>query len=93
MCEAIHQSRDINRLVELLAMLPTDSLVGGEAELRARARVAYTYGNYRELYKILTSHTFDERHHNELQEVSAACGATRGVCVQQGRKHIRLEKR
>lgn len=73
-CEALQQAGDISRLVEFLWKLPAGSLIGGEAELRARAKVAFHLGNYEELYLLLQSHYFAERHHADLQEVRGAGG-------------------
>lgn len=69
MCEALQQSRNVHRLADFLWKLPTDLLCQGEAVLRARARVAFEHGNYKELYGILEGHIFDQRYHGELQEV------------------------
>lgn len=78
MCEAIQQSGNVRRLADFLWKLPADSLIGGESVLRARARVAFHHGNYKELYNILESHIFDQRHHGELQQVRV-CAGTRCV--------------
>ncbi|XP_034233663.1 homeobox protein SIX6-like isoform X2 [Thrips palmi] len=69
MCEALQQSRNVHRLADFLWKLPTDLLCQGEAVLRARARVAFEHGNYKELYGILEGHIFDQRYHGELQEM------------------------
>lgn len=69
MCEAIQQSGNVRRLTHFLCNLPPDLPCQGEAVLRARARVAFHHGNYKDLYKILEGHIFDQRYHSELQQM------------------------
>ncbi|XP_052121181.1 homeobox protein six1b-like [Frankliniella occidentalis] len=69
MCEAIQQSGNVRRLADFLWKLPADLLCNGEAVLRARARVAFHHGNYKDLYGILEGNIFDQRYHGELQQM------------------------
>ncbi|CAK9805578.1 Homeobox protein SIX4 [Anthophora quadrimaculata] len=70
MCEALSQSRDIEKLTRFLWSLPPGELLrGGESVLMARATVAFHRGAYHELYSILESHPFSPRRHQELQEM------------------------
>ncbi|KAK3908456.1 Homeobox protein SIX4 [Frankliniella fusca] len=69
MCEAIQQTGNVRRLADFLWKLPADLLCTGEAVLRARARVAFHHGNYKELYGILEGNIFDSRFHGELQQM------------------------
>lgn len=69
-CEALQQSKDFEKLSRFLWSLPpTERLCGNEAVLKARAVVAFHKESYRELYAILESHSFDSRHHSELQQM------------------------
>jgi homeobox protein SIX4 len=69
-CEALQQKNDLERLSRFLWSLPPSELLrGSEAVLKARATVAYYRANYRELYAILESHSFDERNHSQLQQL------------------------
>ena len=71
LCEAIQQRGDINLLAHFLCRLPAEQQDSSEAVLRARARVAYEQGHYKQLYAILESQPFSPRHHPELQQVGA----------------------
>ena len=69
-CEALTQSGNIDRLARFLWSLPPNELLrGSEAVLKARATVAFHRGNFRELYAIMESHTFDGTNHNVLQQM------------------------
>ncbi|XP_039280660.1 homeobox protein SIX4-like [Nilaparvata lugens] len=69
-CEALQQSKDIERLARFLWFLPNSELLRGqESVLRAQATVAFHRGAYKELYALLESHTFDARHHAALQKM------------------------
>ncbi|CAG5132641.1 unnamed protein product, partial [Candidula unifasciata] len=69
-CEALQQKNDIDRLSRFLWSLPPSELLrGSEAVLKARATVAFHRENYRELYSILESHTFDSSNHAFLQQL------------------------
>ncbi|KAK9510048.1 hypothetical protein O3M35_004921 [Rhynocoris fuscipes] len=69
-CDALQQSGDCEKLARFLWSLPPNELLRGhEAVLRARALVAYHRGAYHELYAILESQVFDQRYHNELQQM------------------------
>src|SRR6218665_1574531 len=70
MCEALHQSGDIDRLTKFIWSLPPAELLrGNEAVLKARAMVAFNQGKYRELYAILESHDFEASSHVALQQM------------------------
>lgn len=67
-CGALEQSKDFEKLNRFLKSLPTTELhSGNEAVLKACAVVAFHKNSFRELYAILQSHSFDARHHVELQ--------------------------
>lgn len=71
-CETLEESGDIDRLGRFLWSLPVnpaicDALNKNESVLRARALVAFNYGNYRELYHILENHKFTKASHGKLQ--------------------------
>lgn len=69
-CEALTQSGDIDRLARFLWSLPPNELLrGSEAVLKARATVAFNRGNFRELYSILESHSFDQGNHGVMQQM------------------------
>ncbi len=69
-CEALQQSANIDRLARFLWSLPPSELLrGSEAVLKARATVSFHRGNFRELYAILESHTFDASNHTMLQQM------------------------
>ncbi|XP_031641211.1 protein sine oculis [Contarinia nasturtii] len=68
LCEALQQKGDIDKLAQLLYNLPKSELVRpNDSILRARAVVAYHQGLYHDLYKLLESHCFSAKFHNELQ--------------------------
>ncbi|GIX88873.1 homeobox protein SIX4 [Caerostris darwini] len=70
MCEALQQAGNIERLGRFLWSLPPSELLrGNESVLRAQALVAFHRGNYKELYTILESHNFDQKYHNDLQQM------------------------
>ncbi|XP_067941291.1 homeobox protein SIX6-like [Watersipora subatra] len=71
-CETLEESGDLERLGRFLWSLPVnplicDALNKNESVLRARALVAFNYGNYRELYHILENHKFTKASHGKLQ--------------------------
>ncbi|KAI0215952.1 Homeobox protein SIX4, partial [Lamellibrachia satsuma] len=69
-CEALQQSGNTDRLARFLWSLPPSELLrGSDAVLKARATVAFHRGNFRELYAILDSHTFDGASHAALQQM------------------------
>ena len=69
-CEALQQSNDLERLGRFLWSLPPNELLRGtEAVLKARSAVAFHRMNFRELYSILESHTFDPSNHPMLQQL------------------------
>ncbi|XP_078048759.1 homeobox protein six4 [Augochlora pura] len=70
MCEALSQSKDIEKLTRFLWSLPPGELLrGGESVLVARAAVAFHRGACHELYSILESNRFSPRRHEELQKM------------------------
>ena len=67
-CEALTQSKNIERLARFLWSLPPNELLrNSEAVLKARATVAFHRGQFRELYTIMESHNFDNANHPALQ--------------------------
>lgn len=69
-CEALQQSNDYEKLNKFLESLPTsDRLCNNEVVLKARAVVAFHKQSFPELYAILQSHSFNARHHVELQQM------------------------
>lgn len=69
-CEALQQSNDYEKLNKFLESLPTtDRLCNNEIVLKARAVVAFHKQSFPEMYAILQSHSFNVRHHVELQKM------------------------
>ncbi|XP_022654202.1 homeobox protein SIX1-like isoform X2 [Varroa jacobsoni] len=67
-CEVLQQSGDVERLARFLWSLPTcESLQKNESVLKGKALVAFHRGNFKELYKILESHSFAPAAHPKLQ--------------------------
>ncbi|GFQ88692.1 homeobox protein six1a [Trichonephila clavata] len=67
-CEVLQQSGNIDRLGRFLWSLPAcEQLQRNESVLKAKALVAYHRGNFKELYRILESHTFTPNSHPKLQ--------------------------
>ncbi|XP_055945445.1 homeobox protein six1-like [Argiope bruennichi] len=67
-CEVLQQSGNIDRLGRFLWSLPAcEQLQRNESVLKAKALVAYHRGNFKELYRILESHTFTQNSHPKLQ--------------------------
>lgn len=67
-CEALLQSESNDKLARFVCSIPDNSVLNkDQTVLRARARVAYNYGNYKELYRIVESRDFDSIYHKELQ--------------------------
>lgn len=67
-CEALQQAKDMDKLRRFLLALPHPMrAVPSEVVLKAMAVVAYYCKDFRQLYKILEHHTFDSRHHVQLQ--------------------------
>lgn len=70
MCEALMQAGNIDRLARFLWSLPPSELLrGNQSVLRGQALVAFNRGNYKDLYNILESHSFDPQYHNDLQQM------------------------
>lgn len=70
MCEALMQAGDIDRLARFLWSLPPSELLrGNQTVLRGQALVAFNRGNYKDLYNILESHSFEPQYHNDLQQM------------------------
>ncbi len=60
----------MERLARFLWTLPSDeSLQSNETVLRARAAVSYHRGNFKEVYTILQSYSFNSAFHPELQDL------------------------
>ncbi|XP_015786553.1 homeobox protein SIX6-like [Tetranychus urticae] len=73
-CETLEESADIERLSRFLWSLPVAhpncaELSKNESVLRARALVAFSTGNYRELYNILEHNRFSRVSHQKLQQM------------------------
>ncbi len=75
-CEAIQQSGKIDKLIKLLQLLPLKSSSSDAALihqhdsiLKARAIIYYHQSKFRELYCLLETHSFDNHHHSELQQL------------------------
>ncbi|CAB3368289.1 Hypothetical predicted protein [Cloeon dipterum] len=67
-CEVLQQSGNIERLGRFLWSLPAcEKLHKNESVLKAKAIVAFHRGNFKELYKLLESHTFSPHNHPKLQ--------------------------
>jgi homeobox protein SIX4 len=75
-CEAIQQSGKIDKLIKLLQLLPLKSsspdaalIHQHDSILKARAIIYYHQSKFRELYCLLETHSFDNHHHSELQQL------------------------
>lgn len=69
-CEVLQQSGNIERLARFLWSLPAcDQLHKNESVLKAKAVVAFHRANFKELYKLLESHTFSPHNHPKLQVI------------------------
>ncbi|CAG2103190.1 unnamed protein product [Medioppia subpectinata] len=67
-CEVLQQSGNIDRLGRFLWSLPAcEQLQKNESVLKAKALVAFNRGNFKDLYRILESHTFSVSSHPKLQ--------------------------
>jgi len=67
-CEVLQQGGNIERLARFLWSLPAcEHLHKNESVLKAKAVVAFHRGNFKELYKLLESHTFSMHNHPKLQ--------------------------
>ncbi|XP_023310530.1 homeobox protein SIX1-like [Anoplophora glabripennis] len=67
-CEVLQQAGNVERLGRFLWSLPAcDKLHNNESVLKAKAIVAFHRGNFKELYKLLESHTFSPHNHAKLQ--------------------------
>ncbi|KAK9695093.1 Homeodomain [Popillia japonica] len=64
----LQQAGNVERLGRFLWSLPAcDKLHNNESVLKAKAIVAFHRGNFKELYRILESHTFSPHNHAKLQ--------------------------
>lgn len=69
-CEALLQSESNDKLARFIwSIQDNPALQRDQTVLRARARVAYNSGNFKELYRILESREFDAIYHKELQNL------------------------
>lgn len=69
-CEVLQQGGNIERLARFLWSLPAcEHLHKNESVLKAKAVVAFHRGNFRELYKLLESHSFSQHNHPKLQQL------------------------
>ncbi|XP_054169081.1 homeobox protein six1a-like, partial [Oppia nitens] len=70
LCQVFRQSSNTKKLAEVIKHMPQDDQFMRNQELLvARAILAFKEGNYKELYRILESQPFDEKHHKELQKL------------------------
>ena len=61
---------NINKLARVLSILPeSHQLQKNDSVLKARAKVAFDVGDFKEVYSILQSNTFSKLHHKELQDL------------------------
>ncbi|KAG6463010.1 hypothetical protein O3G_MSEX013598, partial [Manduca sexta] len=69
-CEVLQQAGNIERLGRFLWSLPAcERLHAHESVLKAKAMVAFHRGNFKELYRLLESHTFSAHNHAKLQSL------------------------
>lgn len=69
-CEVLQQAGNIERLGRFLWSLPAcERLHAHESVLKAKAMVAFHRGNFKELYRLLESHTFSPHNHPKLQSL------------------------
>ncbi|KAF3421689.1 hypothetical protein E2986_02169, partial [Frieseomelitta varia] len=67
-CEVLQQAGSVERLGRFLWSLPACTrLHRHESVLKAKAIVAFHRGHFKELYRILESHTFSPHNHQKLQ--------------------------
>ncbi|KOB51856.1 Sine oculis-like protein, partial [Operophtera brumata] len=66
--QVLQQAGNIERLGRFLWSLPAcERLHAHESVLKAKAMVAFHRGNFKELYRLLESHTFSAHNHTKLQ--------------------------
>lgn len=66
--QVLQQAGNVERLGRFLWSLPAcDKLHNNESVLKAKAIVAFHRGNFKDLYRILESHTFSPHNHAKLQ--------------------------
>jgi hypothetical protein len=66
--QVLQQAGSVDRLARFLWSLPECArLRKNESVLKAEAVVAFHHGKFKELYKILESHTFSSHNHAKLQ--------------------------
>ncbi|CBY32680.1 unnamed protein product [Oikopleura dioica] len=69
-CDVLQKSSAIDRLSRFIWSLPNcEVLQKHESVLKARAVVNFHRGNFRDLYKVLESHTFSPENHSKLQQL------------------------
>ncbi|XP_077302709.1 homeobox protein six1-like [Arctopsyche grandis] len=67
-CEVLQQAGNVERLGRFLWSLPAcEKLHSNESVLKAKATVAFHRGNFKELYRLLESHSFSPHNHTKLQ--------------------------
>ncbi|GBP06426.1 Homeobox protein SIX2 [Eumeta japonica] len=68
--QVLQQAGNIERLGRFLWSLPAcERLHAHESVLKAKAMVAFHRGNFKELYRLLESHTFSPHNHAKLQSL------------------------
>ncbi|XP_053208738.1 homeobox protein unc-39-like [Panonychus citri] len=69
-CEALLHSKEFKKLENFLWTIPeTPQISRNETVLRARAHVAFYSANYKELFQIIESYSFDPKYHDELSNL------------------------
>ena len=67
-CEVLQQSGNVERLSRFIWSLPPcEQIQQNESVLKAKAVVAFSRQNFKELYRILESHCFSPHNHPKLQ--------------------------
>ena len=69
-CEVLQNSGNVERLARFLWSLPAcEHLHKNESVLKAKAVVAFHRGHFKELYRLLESHSFSAHNHAKLQSL------------------------
>jgi len=69
-CEVLQNGGNVDRLARFLWSLPSNArLHSSESVLVAKAVVAFSRGQYRDMYALLESHNFSVQNHAKLQSL------------------------
>ena len=69
-CEVLQKAGQIDKLARFIASLPKcEQLQQQEAIMKAKAVVYFHKGNFRDLYKILETHSYQPENHLKLQQL------------------------